>query len=299
MQYLNKIHLSGLRTIESIGRLGTLAAAADELSVTPSALSQRLQQAEKALGQPLFVREPKGLSPTDACRRILPNLTTAMTEMNAAVGLLMPKSETSLTVSVAPVFASRWLVWRIRRFNEQYPEISIRIDPNVTIVDPDLADVDVCIRIGCGPWPNVIAEKLLEQRVFPICSADIVDQIKSPEDFANIPIIRENDSLHGWDVWLAPHNLEPSILAKGPTYADASLCLDAAMTGQGVFMAWETLACDALDTGRLVAPFRERIETGATYWSVVSENSLRKRAVKAFRSWLKEELLCSVAHWRD
>ena len=299
MQNLNKLHLSGLRAIEAIGRLGTLAAAADELLVTPSALSQRLQQAEKVLEQQLFIREPKGLTPTDACRRILPNLTTAMSEMNAAVGLLMPKSETSLTVSLAPIFASRWLVWRIQRFNKLYPEISIRIDPNVTLVDPDMADVDVCIRVGCGPWPNVICEKLLEQRVFPVCSAELADQITSPTDFANVPIIRENDALHGWDVWLASHNLERSVLAKGPTYADASLCLDAAMTGQGVFMAWETLACDALDTGRLVAPFPERIETGAAYWTVVSENSARKRAVKAFMAWLKEELLLSVEHWRE
>lgn len=298
MRNLNRVQLSGLRAIEAAGRLGTLAAAADELGVTSGALSQRLQKAELALGRTLFLRTSKGLVLTASGAEMMPKLTRGMTELDAAVALADPARDTRLTVSVAPIFASRWLVWRLRRFNERHPEIRIRIEPSVQLLNPDHDDVDVCVRVGCGGWPDVSAELLLEQRVFPVCSAELADRIVCRGDFATVPIIRENDGLHGWAEWLRPHGLLPSILGQGPTYAEASLCLDAAMTGQGVFMAWETLACDALETGRLIAPFDQREKTGARYWFVTGRDTARKRSVSLFRTWLRDELAASVNSWR-
>lgn len=114
-----------------------------------------------------------------------------------------------------------------------------------------------------------------------------------------LPVIRENEKLYGWKSWLSDQGIEGYSLPDGPTYADASLCLDAAMTGQGVFMAWETLACDALERGQVSAPFNLRARTGATYWFATSQRSRRKQNVNRFKDWLEAELACSISLWNS
>ena len=123
MRNLNTIPLSALRTIETIGRTGSLGAAASELGVTPGALSQRLTKAEAALGRPLFLRQPEGLQPTEACQAVLPRLSRAMRDLSGVVGDLSEAADSVLTVSVAPIFASRWLIWRIGQFTALNPHI--------------------------------------------------------------------------------------------------------------------------------------------------------------------------------
>lgn len=251
------------------------------------------------MGQALFVRTPSGLKPTGVCAQVTPRLTRAMTDLSSVVSDIRDVDCTSLTVSVAPIFASRWLIWRIRKFHEEYPAISVRVVPTNEVVDLDRSEVDAGIRVGEDPALGIGAIKLLDQRVFPVCSPEICQRIRMPADLADIPVIRENEALHGWTPWLAEQGLATLDLKAGPTYADASLCLDAAMTGQGLFMAWETLACDALERGQIAAPFRQRSLTGATYWFAKSRMSAKKPSVMNFQSWLESELACSVKNWRN
>ena len=290
MRNLNTVPLSALRAIEAIARKGTLAKAAKELGVTAGALSQRLAKAEAILGQTLFIRTSSGLKPSEICADVAPRLTRAITDLSSVVSDIRAVENTVLTVSIAPIFASRWLIWRIRKFQEENPAISVRIMPTAEIVNLDWSEVDVGIRVGEDPEIGIGAVKLLDQRVFPVCSAEIAQRIKIPADLAKIPVIRENESLYGWNVWLSEQGVSTLTLRPGPTYADASLCLDAAMTGQGLFMAWETLACDALERGQIVSPFRQRSQTGATYWFATSRMSARKSSVMKFREWLQTEL---------
>lgn len=298
MQNLNAIPLSALRVIEAVVRTGTLARASVELGVTPGALSQRLAKAEAALGQQLFIRLSTGLKPTETCAAIAPQLTRAISDLSTVVSKIRHVDDTILSVSVAPIFASRWLIWRIRNFNELNPTISVRIVPTIDVVDLDGSGMDVGIRVGDNPALGRGATKLLEQMVFPVCSPEVARHIQRPADLLKQTIIRENDKLYGWDRWLTEHGSPALNLKTGPTYGDASLCLDAAMTGQGVFMAWETLACDALDRGQICAPFTQRSPTGATYWFATSRSSAHKASVRKFRSWLQYELDCSVRNWR-
>ena len=298
MHNLNAIPLSALRAIEAIARTGTLGRAAEELGITAGALSQRLTKAEEVLGQPLFIRATSGLHPTEICAEIAPRLTRAMTELSSVVSDIRAPENNVLTVSVAPIFASRWLIWRIKEFNEENPDISLRVMPAIEIVDLDRSDVDVGIRVGEDSMIGANAVKLLDQRVFPVCSYEIAKRIKTTNDLLEIPVIRENEKLYGWQSWLSDQGINGQALPAGPTYADASLCLDAAMTGQGVFMAWETLACDALRQGQIVAPFDHRAKTGATYWFATSRSSARKTSVKKFKEWLDAELACFVEFWQ-
>lgn len=299
MRNLNAIPLSALRTVEAIARTGTLARAAEELGVTAGALSQRLAKAEAALGQSLFIRTSSGLKPTEICAQVAPRLTHAITDLSSVVSEIRDVENSTLTVSVAPIFASRWLIWRIRKFHEENAAISVRIVPTTEVVDLDRSEVDIGIRVGEDTAIGIGAIKLLDQRVFPVCSPEISQRIKTPADLTKIPVIRENEALYGWKAWLAEQGISALKLKAGPTYADASLCLDAAMTGQGVFMAWETLACDALERGQIASPFHQRSLTGATYWFATSRISARKPNIIKFRSWLEKELECSVKHWQN
>lgn len=290
MKSLNRFHLNGLRALEAAGRLGSLRAAAEELGVSVGAVSQQILKSEEQFGRPVFERHPKGLKPTLFGQEVLRYLSAGFEEISAGLALADRRREGVLTVSVAPVFAGKWLVWRLQRFRELHPEIRIRIDADVALVDPHTSDVDVCIRVGRGGWPNLEAERLLDQLVFPVCSPALAERLREPRDLSHVPIIREPTPMFGWNAWLGPNGLDEAILGDGPVFSDASLCLDAAVAGQGVFLGWETLACDAISMGRLSAPFPDRYGTGISYWFVTSRSRPSTRLVEAFRGWLKAEL---------
>jgi LysR family transcriptional regulator, glycine cleavage system transcriptional activator len=294
MKNLNRVGLGGLRAIEAVGRLGSLRAAADEIGVTPGAISQQVQKSEAQLGCALFERRAKGMMLTPRGQDVLRHLTSGMSELSAAVALALRHQEDTLTVSVAPVLAAKWLVWRLNGFHETHPHIRIRVDATATFVDPNTSDVDVCIRVGLGQWPGVHAKKLGDQRAFPVCSPALATRISCLEDLGSVPVIRDQGEMFGWHVWLEPNGLEEAILSEGPVFSNASLCLDAAIAGQGVFLAWETLACDALRSGRLVAPFPDRYPTGFSYWYVTGRYAARSRAVRDFEAWLRSALEASI-----
>lgn len=299
MRNLNSLPLTALRTIEAIGRNGALATAAAELGVTPGALSQRLAKAEAALGQALFIRQSTGLKPTETCCAILPRLTQAMLDLSEVVCDLRKTEETSISITMAPNFAGHWFVWRVKRFLELHPGISINVETSLPVADLDTGPWDVGIRLCAPDGVGSAAEKLLDERLFPVCSPGIAETLQAPSDIRSIPIIRDSNWMRGWQPWLASNKLSLSDLQEGPVYSDGSLCLNAAISGQGVFMAWETLACDALAAGQLALPFAGRVTTGEAYWFETSRTSARRPTVLAFKAWLHAELRASVREWRN
>lgn len=290
MRNLNLVPLNGLRAVEAVARLGSLKTAAAELGVTIGAVSQQIHKVEQHLGAALFIRHPKGLVPNALGELVLPHLASGMAELSVALAKAAGSHGSSLVVSVAPVFAAKWLVWRLKNFYDANPSIRIRVDATTTLVDPNASDVDVCIRVGDGPWPELCASKLINQRIFPVCSPAIAASLKRPEDIRAVPVIRDAGSRFDWDIWLSPFGLTSSDLHVGPTFSDASLCLDAAVAGQGIFMAWETLAHDALAAGRVAAPFEGRFATGAAYWFIARTHSFKTRETTAFERWLRAEM---------
>ncbi|QDG74545.1 LysR substrate-binding domain-containing protein [Labrenzia sp. PHM005] len=294
MKTLNQIHLSGLRAVEAVGRLGSVKAAADSLGVTVGAVSQQVQKTEAQLGVQLFERKNRLLLPTPQLLAMQPHLTSAMSSLATAVATTVRGREDALTISVAPVFAGKWLVWHLKEFNRLNPGIRVRVEATVDLVDPNTSDVDLCIRVGHGPYPGMNAEKLLNQRVFPVCSPTLAKEIKRPEDIGKLPIIHDPGQMFTWKTWLDLFGLDETILQDGPSFSDGSLCLDAAIAGQGVFLAWETLAVYAVQSGQVIAPFPERPATGLGYWLISGKDVPRTKAKDAFGSWLKDELQRSI-----
>jgi LysR family glycine cleavage system transcriptional activator len=298
MRNLNSLPLAALRTVEAIGRNGTLSAAAEEIGVTPGALSQRLAKAENALGQVLFLRQSTGLTPTETCRAILPRLTLAMGELNEVVSYLRKSEENTIAITMAPNFAGHWFVWRVKRFLEQHPAISIRVESNLSVVDLDASPWDIGIRLCTPDAVGTTADKLLDEHLFLVCSPSVANTLKRPSDILSVPIIRDSNWGRGWQPWIAAYGLCLSDLQEGPTYNDGSLCLNAAINGQGAFMAWETLACDALAQRHVVSPFELKVTTGEAYWLETSRAAANRPIVLAFKAWLRSELQLSIGEWR-
>ena len=290
MNNLNLVHLNGLRALEAVGRLGSLQAAADELGVSVGAVSQQVIKAEAQLGQPVFQRLPKGMMPVDSARPMLARLSEGFHALSEAVAIGRRQDDALLTISVAPVFAARFLVHRLDRFSSLHPEIRLRIDATTRLADLGVDDIDLGIRVGPGTWPGVDAELLIEQTVFPVCSPALAEKLKEPKDILKLPAIIDGPSMFSWEIWLNEAGLSGAGMATRHVFNDASLCLDATIAGQGVMLAWHTLATYALEQGRLVEPFSIRARTGMGHYLVTRAGARVPAKVRAFRDWLKTEL---------
>ena len=284
------VGLNGLRAVEAAGRLGSLAAAAAELGVSVGAVSQLVIKCEAQLGRPVFERRSRGISPTDFGRAFLPQLATAFQALDAAIAFSRRHADTVLTISVAPVFAAKWLVPRLASWSRRHPAVTVRLDASVGLIDPDTTDVDLGLRVGDGNWPGVKADFLLAQEVFPVCAPAIAARLGEPRDLYRAPIVRDANSTLTWDMWLGPLGLEAGRLQDGHSFTDAALALDAAIAGQGVLLAWQTLAADALRTGTLVAPFPGRAPTGLGYWFITSAHRREPKTVRDFKAWVRDEM---------
>jgi DNA-binding transcriptional LysR family regulator len=295
MRNLNSVHLNGLRALEAVGRLGSLQLAADELGVSVGAVSQQVIKAEAQLDQLIFERTPKGMLVTEAGAPVLVALSEGLARLSEAVSMAQKTDETTLTISVAPVFAARWLVYRIDRFAEQFPDINLRIDATTKLVNPAASDVDLGIRVGNGQWPGVRAELLLEQEVFPVCAPRIAEGLREPRDILELPAIIDGKAMFTWEVWMREAGLSGSTLTTRHVFNDASLCLDAAMAGQGVMLAWQTLAGYSLQAGQLVAPFGIRARTGFGHYFITAEGTREPKKVRAFKDWIRSEMRETLA----
>ncbi|MBV8473651.1 MAG: LysR family transcriptional regulator, partial [Hyphomicrobiales bacterium] len=256
---MNRYPLVALRAVEAAGRLGGLAKAGEELGVTAGAVSQHIRKVEAQLGRNVFERTARGLRPTAVGAPFVDALTRGFQEIARAVAAAEARPNAGLTISVAPVLAAKWLVPRLTRFYTAHPGVPLRIDASVELADLDASDIDAGVRVGTGPWPNVRAERLAGLDLFPVCSPALAERIQGLDELSGLPVIRDHGSPGRWRHWLAGQGAPDLPLGGGPVYSDAALCLEAAIAGQGVALAWPTLAVDALRSGCLRAPFARRV----------------------------------------
>lgn len=290
MRNLSSVHLNGLRALEAVGRLGSLQAAAEELGVSAGAVSQQIGKAESQLGHAIFERRPRGLEPTEIGRAVLSRLTEGFGKLSEGVAIAQRRDNNCLTISVAPVFAARWLVRRLESFARQHPEIILRIDATLKLVDPTTSDIDLGIRVGDGNWPGVTAELILAQEVFPVVAPSRRGELRRLEDVLAMPAVIDSRAMFTWDVWLKEAGLEGREITPRHFFNEASLCIDAVMGGQGVMLAWQTLAVDAVQEGRLAIPYPVRARTGFGHYFVTAPGARESRKVAIFKSWLREEM---------
>jgi len=280
--------LNALQAAEAVGRLGSLSRAADALGVTPSAVSHRLRGLERQLGLGLFERREAGLIPTAAGRRLLPGLSEGFQRIAAAVAEATARERGTVTVTCGLAFAAKWLVPRLVGLAARHPELEVRLVTTSRLVEFDREDIDLGIRFGRGRWPGLKAELVAPQPLIPVASPEVAAALADPA--RAVPLIEDEQSLFGWDAWLAAGG--PADLAAHPRrrFPDASLAVEAALAGHGIWLAWPLLVDDALRSGRLVRAFPETIDAGLGYWLVSTPARWRRPEVARFRGWLRESI---------
>jgi LysR family glycine cleavage system transcriptional activator len=289
--------LNALRAFEAAARHLNFSRAADELAVTPGAVSQQIQNLEDYVGAALFKRTPKGLLLTDAAQMALPALREAFDRLAEAASLLTAAVDgRRLTVSVAPSFAAKWLVPRLGRFEAAHPHVDVWLSADMDIVDFALGEIDLAIRYGAGRYPGLEVIKLMSETVIPVVSPALlqVNPLNEPADLANHILLHDgspdaDDSCPDWAMWLAARGMRGVDGARGPRFNQSSLVIEAAVGGRGVALAKRALAQADLDAGRLIAPMQIATEVDFAYFVVHPKAKGRLPQVKAFVSWISAQ----------
>lgn len=286
--------LNALRAFEAAARHLNFSRAADELAVTPGAVSQQIQNLEDYVGAALFKRTPKGLLLTDAAQTALPALREAFDRLAEAASLLTAAVDgRRLTVSVAPSFAAKWLVPRLGLFEAAHPQVDVWLSADMEVVDFALGEIDLAIRYGAGRYPGLEVVKLMSETVIPVASPELLEAnpIVQPSDLANHILLHDgspdaDDSCPDWSMWLAARQVKGVDGARGPRFNQSSLVIEAAAGGRGVALAKRALAQADLDSGRLVAPLQDATAVDFAYFVVHPKAKGRLPQVKAFVSWI-------------
>jgi LysR family glycine cleavage system transcriptional activator len=289
--------LNALRAFEAAARHLNFSRAADELSVTPGAVSQQIQNLEDYVGAALFKRTPKGLLLTDAAQTALPALREAFDRLAEAASLLTAAVDgRRLTLTAPPSFAAKWLVPRLGAFERAHPQVDVWLSAGMELVDLTAGEVDLAIRYGGGRYPGLEVRRLLSESVIPVASPGILNEapLNAPEDLGGHVLLHDgspevDDSCPDWPMWLAARGLKTVDGHRGPRFNQSSLVIEAAVNGRGVALAKRTLAQADLDAGRLVTPLQIATAVDFAYYLVHPKAKGRLPQVKAFIAWIEAE----------
>lgn len=305
--------LNSLRAFEAAARLLSFKKAADELAVTPTAVSHQIKLLEEFLDLRLFRRLTRALELTDEGAAMLPQVQEGFACLGAAIEAARCK-EIGAIVSVCapPSFAARWLVPRLGRFSRAHPDIDLRLSSSVATVDSrdkvaataghshSAAEpkYDLMVRFGRGHYPGSTVDRLFSPTYVTVCNPSLLageHPLREPRDLrwhtlihdATVP---ELDDRPGWAQWLSlagVADIEDQV--RGSYFEDAALAVAAAVAGHGVALAARPMVSADLAEGRLVIPFPHSIPSRYAYYVTTPDATADRPTVLALRTWLVRE----------
>lgn len=291
--------LNALRAFETASRHMSFQKAAEELNVTPSALSYQIRQLEDFLQVLLFERLNRAVRLTEAGKRIAPGVREGFERLSEAMSRLkVTRPANVLTVSTGPSFAAKWLSPRLHKFLERHPDIDIRISANLKLADFHDDEVDVAIRFGGGKYAGLHVEALSDEHVLPLASPRLVAQFGGrlgPDNLGKLTLLHDDSANFlsnsaSWDEWLRLAGIENVDASSGPHFPHADHALEAAIDGAGIVLGRLTLASRDIALGRLVAPFDLMLRAKAGFFFCCNIDRLSEPKVKALRTFLFEEI---------
>ena len=295
--------LNALRAFEAIARHLSFAKAADELHVTPAALSHQIRALEEQLGLPLFHRRTRAIELTDAGRLIYPGLHAGFESVRGAMAQLDRSRDSNvLVISATPGLVAKWLMPRLWRFLHAHPDIDARVSASLKIADFAAEGVDVAIRLSKENHPELYAERLFNDSVLPVCSPRLVEQgLRSPADLPRFPLIHYDIPMSMrapplWADWFAVEGLQGDA-TRGLKVNVADHALDAAVAGAGVSLSFKLIASDDVHSGRLVTPFGPELPLASGDNFVCPKGHEKRPNVRAFRDWLFAEMEETKGKW--
>ncbi|MFA5954991.1 transcriptional regulator GcvA [Hyphomicrobium sp.] len=283
--------LNALKAFEAAARLSSFSRAADELNVTHAAISRHVRALEADFRTPLFERTGRGVALTEAGQTLAAELTKGFDLIAAATNRFVrpARRKRRLRVTSDPSFAALWLVPRLGTFTARHPGIELIIDASPRLVDFTKEDVDVGIRWGGGAWAGVESKKLADAELTLVCNPKFLrdNPMSSPCDIDGELLIHET-AKECWNAWLSVAGIAELVTPTGPTL-NGDLAIAAAEAGQGLTLADQIQAGDALAAGRLVRPF-DVVATRFGYYLVCRLGVKSSDAAMAFEAWLVAEL---------
>ncbi|MGA0603192.1 LysR substrate-binding domain-containing protein [Caulobacter sp. KR2-114] len=281
--------LSALRVLETLSRHPTMRSAGEELGITHAAISTTLSKLEQRLGALLFNREPGALTPTAACLELIEAYRGAADLLGRAVEDVQRARPASITISMPSCAAAAWLSGAFGRLQAQIPDAAVRTHADGEM--PDFRRVDVAIIAGgVTPPDGFEGLALFDERVFPVCSpAYAADHdLSTPSAVARLPLLLH--SRRAWRSWLNRAGFYSEPVLRGVEIGDPALGMQAALAGQGLFLACTVVAWAAIGEGRLVAPIDVSLPTGRRTWVVWRRTPRPADDLWRFIDWIQAEL---------
>ncbi len=295
--------LTALRAFDAAARNMSFAKAADELNVTPAALSFQIKSLEEHLGHPLFRRLNRAVELTEAGRTLAPGTADGFAALQAAwQATRRLQDETSLTVTAGPALTAKWLAPRLYEFARANPGIDLKFSATLRNMDLERDDVDVAIRFGYGPDEGLYSVPVRREWLTPVMTPELAEQFPTPESLRDAPLIHDNSISFlkprcDWPAWFRALGLDFTP-THGAHFSNADHAIDAAVAGVGVVLGRRAMILKDLTEGRLVAPFKVALETAGRFRFLCLQGAEKRPQIAAFRDWFISEIE-KTAHISD
>jgi len=284
-----QVPLNALRTFEAVASRLSFSKGAAALHVSPAAVSSQIRALEDRLKTPLFIRNGRKVSLTEAGGKLLPGIQRGLAEFRRALQSLdQDLAEGVLNVSMVPTFLQKWMMPRLADFYNLDTQIDLRINAENTLVNFNDSDFHAAIRFGPGSWPGLKAVKLLDDWILPVCSPQLLHEIgpiRSTEELQQHSLLFVESEI--WDAWfkaLGEHSRD----RRWPLLNDSLSILLAAEQGQGIALSRWSLVARDLAAGRLVRPIPKVVKTDWSYFFVSPPHYFDIPKVAFFREWMEE-----------
>jgi LysR family transcriptional regulator, glycine cleavage system transcriptional activator len=280
-----------LQAFVAVARAGKMKQAADELALTPGAVSQRIRQLEETAGRRLFTRTRGGVELTAAGEAMFAALAEPFCAIEAVDSELGAAPSRRVTVTTLPSFAATWLVPRLATFAQLHPDIEIAVETGVRPVDLRREPVDMAIRHGLGRYPGLETIWLAAPELIVVASPGLLGTrapLKAPADCLAYPLLHDLNR-QDWSLWFEANGVAASHCKKGPAFSENHLIVRAAVAGQGLALVRDIYAEDDLRSKKLIKALTVNWPVQFAYYAVATSEALQKPAVRRFRDWLIEE----------
>jgi LysR family transcriptional regulator, glycine cleavage system transcriptional activator len=285
--------LTALPCFEAAARLLSFTKAAEELHLTPGAISRAVKHLEEQIGVQLFERVTRSVRLTEAGEPYAKAVRDMLGQLAAATSAATAhQSGSTLNVSTSDGFAGRWLVPRLYRFHQAHGDIDVRVSTTGRLASFHGDGIDVAIRYGRGDYAGLTTEWLADEEVFPVCSPRLLNgrkALRNPSDLRHHTLIRDGYPID-WAHWFAAAGVKGVNSRGGLTFDSYTFAVQAAVQGEGVALGRTMLVADDLATGRLVRPFKQALKAYSSFYLVYPPQAIHQRKVKAFREWLLAEM---------
>ncbi len=287
--------LKALRAFEAAARHMSFAKAAEELHVTPAALSFQIKNLEAHLGQPLFRRLNRAVELTEAGRLLAPGASEGFERLSRAWSATNRLQDSrTLSVTAGPAFTAKWLAPRLFAFAQAHPEIELRFTATLRQLDFQRDEVDVAIRYGFGTDEGLHSEHLMNETITPMMRPDLAALYPTPASLQEAALLHDGSvdfmsQPADWTVWFRANGIA-HVPVPAARFSQADHALDASLAGVGVLLTRTSLAAQYLANGQLVAPFEIGLTTQARFRFLCAEGTITRPQIAAFHDWLLAEI---------